>query len=142
MILFALLGVVFGVVGGMGLGGGIVLIPALTLLMGMAQHEAQGMTLFAYLPMAAAALVSHFREKNVRLKPALYLALFGCAGGAGGCLLALAIEEDPLRVVFAVFLIIAALLRAWRGELAPWLAKRKSGGQHGDDGKGRERRQH
>ena len=126
MILFALLGILFGVVGGMGLGGGIVLIPALTLFMGISQHEAQGMTLFAYLPMAAAALVSHFRQKNVSLKPALFLTLFGMFGGAGGYWLASAIEEDPLRIIFAVFLIIAALLRGWRGEIAPWLKKRKN----------------
>ncbi len=125
MILFALLGILFGVVGGMGLGGGIVLIPALTLFMGISQHEAQGMTLFAYLPMAAAALVSHFRQKNVSLKPALFLTLFGMVGGAGGYWLASAIEEDPLRIIFAVFLILAALLRGWRGEIMPWLKKRR-----------------
>lgn len=125
MILFALLGVLFGVVGGMGLGGGIVLIPALTLFMGMTQHQAQGMTLFAYLPMAAAALVSHFKQKNVNLKPALFLTLFGCVGGAGGYWLASGIEEAPLRTVFAVFLIVIALLRLWRGEVGPWLKKRR-----------------
>lgn len=129
MILFALLGVLFGVVGGMGLGGGIVLIPALTLLMGMTQHEAQGMTLFAYLPMAAAALISHFKQKNVNIKTALFLALFGCAGGAGGYLVASKIKEAPLRTVFAVFLIIVALLRLWRGEIWPLLkTKRPHGG--------------
>ncbi len=132
MILFALLGVLFGVVGGMGLGGGIVLIPALTLFMGISQHEAQGMTLFAYLPMAAAALVSHFRQKNVSLKPALFLTLFGMVGGAGGYWLASAIEEDPLRIIFAVFLIIAALLRGWRGEILPWLKKRRNDGSNGE----------
>jgi uncharacterized membrane protein YfcA len=126
LILFALLGVLFGVVGGMGLGGGIVLIPALTLFMGISQHEAQGMTLFAYLPMAAAALVSHFHQKNVSVKPALFLTLFGCVGGAGGYWLASATQEDVLRMVFAVFLIIAALLRVWRGEIAPWLKRKKS----------------
>ena len=125
MILFALLGILFGVVGGMGLGGGIVLIPALTLFMGISQHEAQGMTLFAYLPMAAAALVSHIRQKTVSIKPALFLTLFGMVGGAGGYWLASAIEEDPLRIIIAVFLIIAALLRGWRGEIMPWLKKRR-----------------
>ena len=53
MVWYILLGVIFGIVGGMGLGGGIVLIPCLALLMGQPQHAAQGMTLFAYVPMAA-----------------------------------------------------------------------------------------
>ena len=126
MIIYVLLGVVFGVVGGMGLGGGIVLIPALTLLMGMTQHEAQGMTLLAYLPMAAVALISHFRQKNVHIKPALFLTAFGCLGGVGGYFLAAAIEEVPLGKIFAVFLILTGLMRVWRMEVSPWLKKRRS----------------
>lgn len=116
-LIYAALGAVFGVVGGMGLGGGIVLIPALTLLMGQSQFAAQGMTLFAYLPMAAVALISHVRQRNVRIKSALFLTLFGCAGGVGGYLLALLFGDDMLRTVFAVFLIGAALMRLWRHEL-------------------------
>ncbi len=126
MILYALSGILFGIVGGMGMGGGIVLIPALTLLMGVAQHDAQGMTLFAYLPMAAAALVSHFRQKNVNIKAALFMTAFGCVGGAGGYLLASVTEEKSLKFIFALFLILTALLRVWRMELGPWLKKKRS----------------
>jgi uncharacterized membrane protein YfcA len=75
--------------------------------------------------MAAAALVSHFKQKNVNLKPALFLMLFGCVGGAAGYWLASGIEEAPLRTVFAIFLIVIALLRLWRGELGPWLKKHR-----------------
>ena len=119
MIGYALLGIVFGIVGGMGLGGGIVLIPALSLLMGVSQHEAQGMTLFAYLPMAMAALVWHIRRKNVRLKPALFITAFGAIGGAAGFFLAAAIDAPALKRIFAVFLIAVALLRIWRQEIRP-----------------------
>lgn len=124
ILLYVLLGLVFGIAGGMGLGGGIVLIPALTLLMGAEQHAAQGMTLAAYIPMAAFALASHIRQKNVRIKPALFTTAFGCIGGAGGYFLAAAIHEDVLKTVFAVFLIAAALLRVYRQEIAPRLKKR------------------
>jgi uncharacterized membrane protein YfcA len=126
-MLYALFGLVFGVVGGMGLGGGIVLIPALTLLMDTEQHTAQGMTLFAYLPMALAALVIHIRQKQIRLKPVLFLTGFGCAGGVAGYFLASVLAGETLRVVFAVFLIGAALLRAWRQEIGPRLKKRREG---------------
>jgi uncharacterized membrane protein YfcA len=126
-MLYALFGLVFGVVGGMGLGGGIVLIPALTLLMGTEQHTAQGMTLFAYLPMALAALIIHIRKKQIRLKPVLFLTGFGCVGGAAGYWLASVTAGDTLRVIFALFLIAAALLRAWRQEIGPWLKKRREG---------------
>ena len=126
-MLYAAFGLVFGIVGGMGLGGGIVLIPALTLLMGTEQHTAQGMTLFAYLPMALAALVMHIKQKQIRLKPVLFLTGFGCAGGAAGYGLASVMAGETLRVIFAVFLIAAALLRAWRQEIGPRLKKRREG---------------
>lgn len=119
IVVYIVLGVVFGIVGGMGLGGGIVLIPSLVLLMGLPQHAAQGMTLFAYLPMAAAALFMHIRRKNVHIRAALFITAFGALGGAGGYFLASVVNADALRTVFAVFMIGAALLRIWRQEIAP-----------------------
>ena len=136
-MIYALFGVVFGIVGGMGLGGGIVLIPALTLLMGAEQHTAQGMTLFAYLPMALVALVMHIRNKQIRIKPVLFLTGFGCVGGVLGYWLATALAGETLRFIFAVFLIGAGLLRSWRQEIGPRLKKRRDAlNQSGDDGKG------
>jgi len=136
-MLYAVFGVVFGIVGGMGLGGGIVLIPALTLLMGTEQHTAQGLTLFAYLPMALAALVMHIRKKQIRIKPVLFLAGFGCAGGVLGYWLASALAGETLRITFAVFLIGTGLLRAWRQEIGPQINKRREAlYQSGNNGKG------
>lgn len=116
----------FGIVGGMGLGGGIVLIPCLTLFLAASQHEAQGMTLFAYIPMAIFALMSHIKQKNVRLKSALFVMIFGCLGGVAGYFLASVIKADILKIVFAVFLIIIALLRIYRQEITPKLKDKKN----------------
>ncbi len=121
MILYIVFGAVFGIVGGMGLGGGIVLIPCLTLFLAVNQHEAQAMTLFAYIPMALFALVSHIKQKNVRLGPAMFLTTFGCIGGVAGYFLATAIDSETLRKVFAAFLILVGLLRVWRQEVKPRL---------------------
>lgn len=123
MIVYILLGVVFGIVGGMGLGGGIVLIPALTLAMSASQHEAQGMTLFAYIPMAIAALFMHIKKGNVRLKPLIGIAIFGVFGGVAGYFLAKIIDAQILRYVFAVFLICIALLRVYKQEIKPRMGK-------------------
>lgn len=122
-----MLGLLFGVAGGMGLGGGIVLIPALTLLMGVEQHTAQGMTLFAYLPMAVSALILHIRRKTVRIRPALFITAFGLAGAAGGYLLAAAFDTQTLKTIFGVFLTGAALLRIWQQKISPWLKTRREG---------------
>lgn len=124
-MIYALLGALFGIAGGMGLGGGIVLIPAMTLLLGVEQHTAQGMTLFAYLSMAVYSLISHIRSKSLHIKAVLWITAFGLLGGAGGYLLARAFDTRTLKTIFGAFLILAALLRAWRQEIGPRLKKRR-----------------
>lgn len=123
MILYGLFGIAFGIVGGMGLGGGIVLIPALTLIMQAGQHEAQGMTLFAYIPMALAALIMHIRNKQIKLKEIISIAIFGVAGSVLGYFLATILDADSLRTFFAVFLIFIALLRIYKQEIKPKMGK-------------------
>ena len=67
----------------------------------------------------------HIRNKQIRIKPVLFLTGFGCVGGALGYLLATALSGETLRIIFAIFLIGAGLLRAWRQEIGPWLKKRR-----------------
>ena len=52
-------GVLAGLLGGMGMGGGTVLIPVLTIFLGVSQHVAQATNVIAFLPMAALALAVH-----------------------------------------------------------------------------------
>ena len=61
---------IFGFIGGMGLGGGIVLIPALTMLFACSRHGAQAAGLLAFLPMSAAAIIIHLKAKRVKYKQA------------------------------------------------------------------------
>ena len=65
-IIFLVSGFFSGVLGGMGMGGGTVLIPALTVLFGVEQHVAQATNLIAFLPMAAFSLKVH--KENGLLK--------------------------------------------------------------------------
>lgn len=123
MILYGLFGIVFGIVGGMGLGGGIVLIPALTLILSASQHEAQGMTLFAYLPMAVAALIMHLKNKQVKIKEVIGIAAIGAVFSVLGYLLAQIIDADSLRIAFAIFLILVAVLRIYKQEIKPKMGK-------------------
>ena len=117
-MIYALLGIAFGLIGGMGFGGGIVLIPALVLIMGKDQLGAQGMTLFAYLPMAACALFLHITKKRIRVVPTVTIAIFGCIGGIAGYLTASVIAANVLRIIFGLFLVVTALVRIWRHELS------------------------
>ena len=58
-ILYLLVGFLSGMLGGMGMGGGTILIPALTIILGVEQHVAQATNLIAFLPMALFSLKSH-----------------------------------------------------------------------------------
>ncbi len=100
------------VVGLMGVGGGIVLVPALVVLAGMSQHLAQGTSLLLQLPpIGIGALVIYWRKGNVDLRAGLACAAGFLAGGWFGSYVAIQkISSQDLRGLFGVFLMVAALL--------------------------------
>lgn len=126
MMWYALAGALFGLIGGMGMGGGIILIPALTLLLGEHQHAAQGMNLLAFLPMSAAALVTHYKNRRLDFRGALPLGLGGLGGALLGAWLAGLLQETLLKKLFGGFLILLGVYRGIRA-LRGWLRKRKQG---------------
>ena len=101
--------VVFGVLTGgaaglLGVGGGIMMVPFLTLVAGLPQHAAEATSLLVVLPTAIVASV-YLRRRGVGdLGLALRFGVLGAAGGVLGALLALALPGHLLRIVFAVFL--------------------------------------
>ncbi|MEN8114463.1 MAG: sulfite exporter TauE/SafE family protein [Actinomycetota bacterium] len=98
----------------LGLGGGVVFVPALVVLFSFDQHLAQGTSLAVILPTAVVATVAHTRMGNVRWKIAAPIALAGVVGAILGAWIALRLNADVLRRVFGVFLIILAIRMAWR----------------------------
>jgi uncharacterized membrane protein YfcA len=103
-----LLGAVIGVVSGIvGIGGGILFIPALIWLFGMDQHKAQGTSLGALLaPVGIFAFLEYYRKGNADLKVALLLAAGFVVGGYFGAVLAQHIPEVWLRRIFALMLVL------------------------------------
>ena len=112
MIWFAVAGFVFGIIGGMGMGGGIILIPVLTLFLGVNQHAAQGLNLLAFLPMAGFALAAHIKKKRVDFKLAIFLCISGLAGALLGAWVVGSMENDLLRKLFGGFLNLLGGMRA------------------------------
>jgi uncharacterized membrane protein YfcA len=109
MIAVALVvGVVVGVVSGIvGIGGGVLFIPALIWLFGMDQHKAQGTSLGALLaPVGIFAFFEYYRKGNADLRIALLLAAGFVVGGYFGAMAAQDISEIWLRRIFAVMLVI------------------------------------
>lgn len=107
-------GVIFGIIGGMGVGGGVILIPVLTWFLGAAQQEAQGMNLLCFLPMSVFALAAHIKKKQVNIPLALILAGSGLAGSLCGAYLASVLESKLLGRLFGGFLIGLGLWRSYR----------------------------
>jgi uncharacterized protein len=103
-------GVVTGVAAGMlGVGGGILMVPFLTLVAGMTQHAAEATSLLVVLPTAVVASLVLQRRGIGDLGVALRFGLVGAVGAAGGAVLALALPGRSLRLVFAVFLALVGL---------------------------------
>ena len=76
-------GVLGGLLGGMGMGGGTLLIPLLTIFCGLNQHLAQAINLIAFIPMAVVALIIHIKNKLVDFKGVLYIILPGVLASVG-----------------------------------------------------------
>lgn len=106
--------IITGVISGMGLGGGVFLVPALALLVASAQHEAQGSTLMAYLPTALVAAITHYRHGNVDLPISWRVAGSGLFGAIVGALLAGILPPMLLRRVFGLFLLVLGIYSVLR----------------------------
>jgi uncharacterized membrane protein YfcA len=102
-----LVGLVVGVVSGVvGIGGGILFVPALIWLLGMNQHKAQGTSIGALLlPVGLFAFIEYNREGNADIRVALLLAAGFLVGAYFGAIGAHHISELWLRRVFAVTLL-------------------------------------
>jgi uncharacterized membrane protein YfcA len=114
-LLSTLSGLVAGLLSGVfGIGGGVVLVPMLALLLGLGQHDAQGMTLaILLLPVGLGAVIEYHRAGQVRWGLVAPL-VAGFLGGVWlGSEAATTIPERPLRLGFVLFLVTIAL-RNWR----------------------------
>jgi uncharacterized protein len=109
-------GVVVGVTSGLlGVGGGTLVVPFLTLAVGLSQHEAEATSLVVILPTAVAGSLALRRRGVGDLGLALRFGGFGAAGSVLGALLALALPASTLRIVFAVFVGLVGLKLAHDG---------------------------
>ena len=104
----------FGVVTGgaaglLGVGGGTLMVPFLTLAVGMSQHAAEATSLLVVLPTAIVASFFLQRKSVGDMKLALRIGVLGAVGGVLGALLALALPGHVLKLVFALFLGLVAV---------------------------------
>ena len=104
-----LIGIVSGIVSGTGMGGGTILIFLLSFLLGIEQHTAQATNLIFFIPTAIVAIIVNIKNKNIDLKLAILLSIFGILGAIIGANIAIRINVGMLRKCFGIFLAIIAI---------------------------------
>lgn len=109
-VMALVIGAAAGVLSGLlGIGGGAVMVPAMTLLMGLSQHVAQGTSLLVIIPTAISGSITHFRMGNIRLNTAGWLSVGGVVGAVAGAFLALASPDQLLRLLFGAYLALTGV---------------------------------
>ncbi len=99
-----------GLIGGLlGVGGGIILIPAMVLLFSLAQHKAQGTSLFVIIPVAIAGSAVNLYYGNADLPLGALLISGSIVGAYIGAKMVMRIPERNLRKGFGVFIIIVGI---------------------------------
>lgn len=100
-------GLLSGVVG---IGGGIIIVPALVYLLGFGQHMAQGTSIMLMLPpIGILAAWNYYKDGSYNLTYAAIIALFFVVGGYYGSKVALKLDAELLRKLFGGFMLLVAL---------------------------------
>ncbi len=103
-MIVTIIGFFAGILSGLAVGGGTLLVPALVFLTGITQHTAQGVSLLSFVPTSIVAVITHYRQGNVRPRLAGYLAIGTVAGALLGAMIAVRIPAPALQRIFGIFL--------------------------------------
>ena len=108
---YVVAGALSGVLGGMGMGGGTVLIPLLSIFYSVGQHSAQGANLVSFIPMSIVALIIHFKNKLIKFKDLTKIILPGVIACFVGCFISKQISGELLKRIFGGFLIVLSIVQ-------------------------------
>ncbi len=110
LLILIIIGIITGIMAGMlGIGGAIIMIPALVFFMGFSQQSAQGTSLAVMLPpVGIIAAYNYFKAGHVNIKFAIILAVCFLVGSYFGSKLALNLPEPVLKKIFGVLLLLVA----------------------------------
>jgi uncharacterized membrane protein YfcA len=106
ILLLTLIGLAAGMLSGMvGIGGGVVIVPALVFLLGLSQHQAQGTSLFILsLPVLLLAVMNYWRSGNVNWHFGLVIASTFVLGAFLGSKLTLRLPEAWVKLIFGLLM--------------------------------------
>ena len=110
IIYYIVAGFLSGIISGMGIGGGAILIPALSFIITMPQQQAQAVNLLFFIPTAIVAIVKHKKEGNIDIDMIKPVVIFGIVGALVGSIFALNLDGELLRKIFGGFLFVMGIL--------------------------------
>lgn len=104
-----LIGIISGVVSGTGMGGGTILIFLLSFILGIEQHIAQATNLIFFIPTSIVAIIVNLKNKNIDIKQAIIISIFGVLGAIIGANIAIYMDVKMLKKGFGIFLIFVTI---------------------------------
>jgi len=110
ILLLAIIGLAAGILSGMiGIGGGIIIVPALVFVLGFTQQQAQGTSLgLLLLPVGILAVMNYYKQGFIDVKVVAIMCITFVAGGWLGSKIALSLPQETVKKVFAIILILVA----------------------------------
>ena len=110
LLILIVIGIVTGIMAGMlGIGGAIIMIPALVFFLGLTQQAAQGTSLAVMLPpIGIIAAYNYYKAGQVNIKFAIILAIAFLVGSYFGSKLALNLPQSVLKKIFGLLLLLVA----------------------------------
>lgn len=103
------IGIVAGIVSGTGMGGGTILIFLLTFMLEIEQHIAQATNLIFFIPTSIIAIIVNLKNKNIDMKLAILVSIFGILGAIIGANISIHIDVKILRKCFGAFLTVITM---------------------------------
>jgi len=124
VLLLIIVGLAAGVLSGMvGVGGGIIVVPALVIFLGFSQHQAQGTSLgLLLLPVGILAVMNYYNKGYIDIKVVAIMSIAFVLGGWLGSKLSLSLPQDTVKKIFAIVLFYTAFrMMGWDSVIAKWV---------------------
>ncbi|MBP2635901.1 MAG: Sulfite exporter TauE/SafE [Firmicutes bacterium] len=113
LTIFAI-GLSVGLLSGLlGIGGGVVLVPMLVFLLGVAQHTAQGISMLVIIPTSIVSVWIFYKEKLINYQAAAYMATGAVCGALISANLVQAVPASDLKRIFGIFVIFSGARMIW-----------------------------
>jgi len=110
LLLLAIIGLAAGILSGMiGIGGGIIIVPALVLILGFTQQQAQGTSLgLLLLPVGILVVLNYYKQGYIDVKVVAIMSVTFILGGWLGSKLSLSLPQETVKKIFAAVLLLIA----------------------------------